>query len=154
MNINFNTLFQKFLPYLYLILLAFLINSIIFFILPKNGVDFVKDESLSLNYTKYGFYSNTKTNEIKNDSKQTIQDLSKYNLKAIYYTNINSGWIVIEEHETNSSYILSCGEKIDGYTISKLFKNYVIFEKDKKEYKLEIKEKDPSNYDFSDNDKK
>lgn len=153
MNINFNTLFQKFLPYLYLILLAFLINSIIFFILPKNGVDFVKDESLSLNYTKYGFYSNTKTNEIKNDFKQTIQDLSKYNLKAIYYTNINSGWVVLEQNTGSESYILSYGEKIDGYSLSKLFKNYIIFEKDKKEYKLEIKE-EYSNHEESNNSSK
>lgn len=153
MNINFNTLFQKFLPYLYLILLAFLINSIIFFILPKNGVDFVKDESLSLNYTKYGFYSNIKSNEIKNDSKQTIQDLSKYNLKAIYYTSIDSGWVVLEQNTGSESYILAYGEKIDGYFLSKLFKNYIIFEKDKKEYKLEIKE-EYSNHEESNNSPK
>ena len=155
MNINFNIIFQKALPYIYIILGTFLLNSIIFFYLPKSGVDFIKDESPTLSYKQYGFYSTT--NDINgnlNNSKQVSQTLSQYNLKAIYYTNINSGWIVIEEHEANSSYILSCGEKIDGYTISKLFKNYVIFEKDKKEYKLEIKEKDPSNYDFSNNDEK
>jgi len=155
MNINFNTLFQKFLPYLYLILLAFLINSIIFFILPKNGVDFVKDESLSLNYKKYGFYSNIKNDDLsqtKENNKQPIQDLSKYNLKAIYYTNINLGWVVLEDNTGNESYILACGEKLDNYVLSKLFKNYIIFEKDKKEYKLEIKEKESSNYQESNND--
>lgn len=140
MNINFNTLFQNFLLYLYLILLAFLIDSLIFFILPKNGVDFIKDQSLSLNYTKYNFYSTIKNNEIKNDAKQNIQDLSNYKLKAIYYININSGWIVLEENAGNQSYILTYKEILDGYSLSKLFKNYVIFEKDKKEYKLEIKE--------------
>ncbi len=155
MNINFNTLFQKFLPYLYLILLAFLINSIIFFILPKNGVDFVKDESLSLNYKKYGFYSNIKNdelNQIKENSKQT-EALSKYNLKAIYYTNINSGWVVLEDNAGSESHILAYGEKLDGYVLSKLFKNYVIFEKDKKEYKLEIKE-EYSNHEESNNSSK
>lgn len=155
MNINFNILFQKFLPYLYLILLAFLINSIIFFILPKNGVDFVKDQSLSLNYKKYGFYSNIKNDDLsqtKENNKQTIQDLSKYNLKAIYYSNINSGWVVLEDNTGNESYILAYGEKLDNYVLSKLFKNYVIFEKDKKEYKLEIKEKESSNYQESNSD--
>lgn len=140
MNINFNTLFQNSLPYLYLILLAFLIDSLLFFILPKNGVDFVKDQSLSLNYTKYNFYSNIKSYEIKNDAKQNIQDLSNYKLKAIYYENINSGWIVLEKNLGNESHILTYKEILDGYSLSKLFLNYVIFEKDKKEYKLEIKE--------------
>jgi general secretion pathway protein C len=118
-------------------------------------VDFVKDESLSLNYKKYGFYSNIKNDDLsqtKENNKQPIQDLSKYNLKAIYYTNINLGWVVLEDNTGNESYILACGEKLDNYVLSKLFKNYIIFEKDKKEYKLEIKEKESSNYQESNND--
>ena len=152
MNINFNTLFQKFLPYLYIILSAFILNSIIFFFLPKSGVDFAKDESLTLNYKKYNFYSSSKDANgniyTQENSKTAVQTLSKYNLKAVYYTSINSGWIVIEENTGTNSHILSCGEKIDGYVLSKLFKNYVFFEKDKKEYKLEIKDKEPSAYDL------
>lgn len=144
MNINFNIIFSFFLPYIYIILSAFLLNSIIFFYLPKAEVDFIKDESLALSYKKYTFYSNLKDingNDVLNNSKQqTSQSLLKYNLKAIYYTNINSGWLVIEENSGINSYVLSYGEKVDGYTVSKLFRSYVIFEKDKKEYKLEIKE--------------
>ena len=154
MNINFNTLFQKFLPFIYVVLSAFLLNSIIFFSLPQSGVDFAKDESLSLEYKKYGFYSNIKNMEEKEnlkESKQEMATLSKYNLKAVYYTSINSGWIVIEENSGLESYILAYGEKIEAYTLKKLFKDYVIFEKDKKEYKLQIKEKEPSSYDDSSN---
>lgn len=149
MNINFNTLFQRFLPLIYLILLAFILNCVIFFFLPTSGVDFAKNESLSLNFKKYNFYSNTKDisrKDSQDSSKQTAQSLSKYNLKAIYYTSVTSGWIIIEETTVDNSHILSYGEKIDGYMISKLFKNYVLFEKDKKEYKLKIKEKEPSQY--------
>lgn len=152
MNINFNTLFQKFLPYLYLILLAFLINSIIFFILPRNAVDFVKDESLSLDYKKYGFYSNIKTTQEEEKVEQNsnpILNLSKYELKAVYYTSSSKGWISIEDKGNNESYILKNGEQIDGYELFEIFKNHVIFKKNSKEYKLEIKEKEISNYDMN-----
>ena len=152
MNINFNTLFQKFLPYLYLILLAFLINSVIFFILPRNAVDFVKDESLSLDYKKYGFYSNIKTTQEEEKVEQNsnpILNLSKYELKAVYYTSSSKGWISIEDKGNNESYILKNGEQIDGYELFEIFKNHVIFKKNSKEYKLEIKEKEISNYDMN-----
>jgi type II secretion system protein C len=148
MNINFNTLFQKSLPLIYVILFAFLLNSVIFFYLPKSGVDFVKNDSLFLDYKKYGFYSNIKNIEKKVDdtnSKQIVQTLAKYNLKAIYLVNNDVGWITIEEKSAENSFILAQGEQIDGYTLFKFYKNYVLFIKENKEFKLEMKEEDSSN---------
>ncbi|QKF68002.1 type II secretion/transformation system, C protein [Arcobacter venerupis] len=152
MNINFNTLFHKSLPFIYIILLAFLINSVIFFYLPKSGVDFIKNNSLFLDYKKYAFYSNIKNIEKKVDdtnSKQIVQTLSKYNLKAIYFRSNDEGWITIEEKSGDKSYILAQGEQIDGYTLFRLFKNYILFIKDNKEFKLEIKEEIGGNSSFS-----
>jgi type II secretion system protein C len=152
MNINFNTLFQKSLPLIYVILFAFLLNSVIFFYLPKSGVDFVKSDSLFLDYKKYGFYSNIKNIEKKVDdtnSKQSVQTLAKYNLKAIYFRSNDEGWITIEEKSGDKSYILAQGEQIDGYTLFKLFKNYILFIKDNKEFKLEFKEEIGANSSFS-----
>jgi general secretion pathway protein C len=148
MNINFNTLFQKLLPLIYVILFAFLLTSVIFFYLPKSGVDFVKNDSLFLDYKKYGFYLNRKNIEKKVDdenSKQIVQTLSKYNLKAIYLINNDVGWITIEEKSEEKSYILAQGEQIDGYTLFKFYKSFVLFIKDNKEFKLEIKEQDSTN---------
>lgn len=148
MNINFNTLFQKSLPFIYVILVAFLLNSIIFFYLPKNGVDFIKNDSLFLDYKKYGFYSNIKSIENKTNlenPKQIIQTLSKYNLKAIYFTSNYKGWVTIEEKSGEKSYILAQDEQIEGYKLFKLYKNYILLLKDNKEYKLEINEESSSN---------
>lgn len=146
MNINFNLLFKKLLPFIYLVVVAFLLTNIIFLFLPKNGIDFVNEKYSSLDYQKYNFYSKIKTE--KKDEKESfsatkeIQTLAKYNLKAIYYINNKTGWITIEETSGDKSYILSQNEEIDGYILLKLFQNYVIFEKNKKEFKLELNEKE------------
>lgn len=146
MNINFNLLFKKFLPFIYLVVVAFLLANSIFLFLPKSGIDFVNEKYSSLDYQKYNFYSKIKTeNKDEKESsgaRKETQTLTKYNLKAIYYINNKTGWITIEETSGDKSYILSQNEQIDGYTLSKLFKNYVIFEKNKKEFKLELINKD------------
>jgi type II secretion system protein C len=148
MNINFDLIIQKLLPYFYIFLIAYLLNSLFFFYLPKIGVDF-QDTSLSnLEYKKYsGFYSNVEMIQEKEQNKTTnIESLLKYNLKAIYSTSSNGGWITIEKAE--KSYILSQGEEIDGYILKKLFKNYVIFEKLSKEYRVDLKQKENISYEI------
>lgn len=151
MNINFNKLFQKLTPFVYLVLVAYILNLFLFFYLPKSGVSFVENSFANLEYKKYGFYSNIKKVEDNSSFKnnQQIQNLSKYELKAIYFVNVNKGWITIQDKSNQMSYILSSGEQIDGYTLFKLFKDYVIFQKDKKEYKLEIVDKELNNYEES-----
>jgi len=139
MNIDFNKLIQKLIPYAFILLIAYLISTIIFILLPRNGVDFIDNSTQSLSYKKYdGFYSNAKTIIRKKKVKQ--ETLSKYILKAIYSTTLNSGWITIENKQDNKSYILSQFEEIDGYILTKLYKNYVILEKQAKEYRLDIKQ--------------
>jgi type II secretion system protein C len=147
MNINFSKFFQKSLPFIYVIFFAYIINLALFFYLPKSGTSFILNSFSNLDYKKFGFYSNIKKLE-QSDTKaiNQPQDLSKYELKAIYFINSNKGWITVEDKSNQTSYILSLQEQVDGYTFSKLFKNYVIFQKDKKEYKLEIVEKELTNY--------
>ena len=147
MNINFSKFFQKSLPFIYVIFFAYIINLALFFYLPKSGTSFILNSFSNLDYKKFGFYSNIKKLE-QSDTKaiNQPQDLSKYELKAIYFINSNKGWITVEDKSNQTSYILSLQEQVDGYTFSKLFKNYVIFQKDKKEYKIEIVEKELTNY--------
>lgn len=149
MNINFNQLIQKILPYAFIFLLAYLINSIVFFYLPKVGIEFKDNGIGNLEYKNYsGFYSKVQiVQEAKETRSAPIETFSKYNLKAVYSTTSNAGWITIENGD--KSYILSKGEEIDGYILSKLFKNYVIFEKSGKEYKLEMKQKDNISYELT-----
>ena len=141
MNIDFNKLIQKLIPYAFLLLLAYLVSTIFFIYLPKNGVDFIDTSTQTLEYKKYdGFYSNIKTAIKKKEVKKVVKQetLSKYILKAIYSTTLNSGWVTIENKQNKKSYILSQFEEIDGYILTKLYKNYVILEKQAKEYRLNI----------------
>lgn len=145
MNIDFNKILKVILPFAYIVLAAFVINSILFFFLPKSGVEFTEKGSSSIDYKKYdGFYVTTKIQEKKKESKpkekKEIESLSNYTLKAIYSTSSNAGWINVESKRNNKSYILSQYEKLDSYLLTKLYKNYVVFEKAGKEYKLSLKE--------------
>lgn len=149
MNINFSKLFQKSLPFIYVIFFAYILDLVLFFYLPKSGVSFLENNLSNLEYKKFAFYSNIKkveSKELESKSNNQPQDLSKFELKAIYFINGNKGWITIEDKSNQTSYILSLGEQIDGYIFTKIFKNYAIFQKDKKEYKIEIVEKELTNY--------
>ena len=86
MNINFNMLIQKILPYFFIFLLAYLINSLAFFYLPKVGVEFKDNGAGNLEYKNYsGFYSKVQTIEEKKQTRNTpLETFSKYNLKAVY----------------------------------------------------------------------
>ncbi len=142
MNLPFNTILQKILPYAFIILSAYIISTILFLFLPKSGVAFVEESTSTLVYKKYsGFYSRVKINIPKIDKKipkKNIQTLLKYRLKAIYSTTSNGGWASVEDKSSSQSTIIEQHEKLNGYTLTKLYKNYVIFEKNLKEFKLEL----------------
>lgn len=154
MNINFNTFLQKFSPYIFAILLAYVISTVIFFFLPKSGVDFVENNDNSVSYKNYdAFYSKTKVPTIKPTNtrkiqKAKIETLSRYILKAVYSTQSNTGWAIIEEKSSKKSIILEQNQELEGYTLSRLYKKYVIFENNLKEYKLELPKEDKLNYEI------
>jgi hypothetical protein len=142
MNSNINTTFQKFLPYVLTILFAYIVSTGIFLFLPKSGVEFLEtsqNKILEKSYT--GFYSNIVVKNISNEKAAPVKptdNISKYVLKAIYSTTLNDGWIILENKSSRQSDILKKGEKIGGYMLIKLYKKYVIFEKNSKEYRLEL----------------
>ncbi|WP_044417270.1 hypothetical protein [Halarcobacter anaerophilus] len=91
-------------------------------------------------YKEYkGFYSDF-TNEEKKGSKAAdkTKKLSSYKLKAIYAKEDLSGWAIVEPQNKKKSLILEQNSKLDGYILTKLFKDYIIFQKNNIEYKLEI----------------
>jgi len=144
MNTRFNKLIQKSIPYLFIFLIAYIIATVIFIILPKNGVDYIEKSTSFLEYKKFdGFYSKNSIKvkaKVKKENKDNQKTLVNYNLKAIYSTVSNSGWITIVNKRTQKSYILSQFEDIDGYVLTRLYKDYVIMEKVAKEYRLDIKQ--------------
>lgn len=154
MNINFNTFFQRFSAYIFAILFAYIISTVIFFFLPKSGVEFTENTDSSVVYKKYdSFYSKVKTvinKPIVNRKveRRNIQTLSRYILKGVYSTQSNAGWIIIEEKSSKKSIILEQNQKLDRYTLTKLYSTYVIFENNSNEYKLELPKEDKLNYEI------
>lgn len=155
MNPNFNTPFEKLLPYIFAIVLAYIVTTVIFLLLPKNGVELTQLSNPNTFYKKYdGFYSQ---GELTSDDKmneptieETLDTIDQYKLKAIYATISNGGWITIEDKETNESFIMAQYENFNGYTLTKLFTSYVVFEQDATEYKLQLPlDKDTSTHTIS-----
>ncbi|XOB63363.1 hypothetical protein ACMC56_06030 [Campylobacterota bacterium DY0563] len=156
MNLNFNKILKTLFPYIYIALAAYIISTIIFLFLPKSSVEF---EDVSLNQIEYknysGFYSSTATvvnNRVDNRTNISLDSLSKYVLKAIYSTTTNSGWIIIESKSSKDTTILQQLDEFNGYTLTKLYKKYVIFEKNAKEYKLELPKEENLTYGIENND--
>lgn len=154
MNINFNKIFLYSLPFLYITMVTYIISTILFFILPKTGVNFTENSNVNLDYKKYRFYltiSNPKIEGLKNGS---AQNLDKYNLKAIFSTQSNGGLVVIEEKSSlKDNLTLNAGEDINGYLLTKLYKDYVLFTKDGKEYILKIDNENKTTYELKSSDK-
>ena len=151
MNSIFNRFFQENRFYIYIILFAYIVASLISLFLPKSGVDFLEDSTTNLIYKKYeGFYTNNvkvtapKTVDLVKSTK--LETLSKYTLKAIYSTTLNGGWIIVENKSSKKSMIIEKDEKLNGHTLIKLYKNFVIFQNRSKEYKLELPKEKEVNY--------
>ncbi len=154
MNTNFNKLVQLLIPFIYIALVVYILMSVLQSFLPKSSVEYLKESSSYLEYNKYdGFYNTSSIKPIITTQKaktKDIKSLSSYNLKGIYSTSSNTGWAIIENKRDKKSYFIAQYEELDGYVLTKLFKNHVIFEKQAKEYKLDIsKTKENISYEIS-----
>ncbi|MCT7633792.1 hypothetical protein, partial [Aliarcobacter butzleri] len=142
MNINFNKIFELFLPFIYITIILYLFSTILFFFLPKSGVTFIDKNRFDLEYKRYGFY--IKSLDLENETNNSIQTLDRYDLKGIFSTQ-SGGFIIIEEKTVSKeNLILSLEQKVNGYLLKKIFKNYVIFIKNDKEYILKINDEKPT----------
>lgn len=150
MNQDFNPIINILKPYIYVLLAGFILMNVLSFFLPKTGVDFVSSSSSKLSYKDYiGFYESSKSASSKNgnrNSSRNYETLSTYELKGIYSTTSNSGWIILQKRGSNNSVFLEQFEEVSGYKLVKLYKKYVIFEKNSNEYRLELPKEKKINY--------
>jgi general secretion pathway protein C len=143
MNINYNSLFKALIPYLIVILAAILLDFILYLYLPKTAQNYeIKNEN-SLEYKRFEIQRVFKVKRIKQVKKKVLKKenytiLNNINLLAIYAMNNNSGYIIIQERNRNETIILSKDENFKNYKLKEIYRKYVIFIKNKKEYKLSI----------------
>ena len=144
MNINYNSLFKLFVPYLIIVFIAVCLDFIIYTVLPKEALVYQVKQNSNLPYKRYEIKSAFSTNKIvkkivkKKKKKESYRILNNINLVAIYSMSNNSGYIIIQEKNKNDTIILSQNESFKNYKLKKIYKNYVVFGKNNKEYKLSI----------------
>jgi len=154
MNSNINICFQKAIPYVLTVFFAYILASIFYFLLPQKGIEVKKSVNVKLKYREYsGFYSKTiekEKREIQRKVQKKVSNIfSQYKLNAIYSTTLNSGWIVLENKTSKKSLILEKNEEIERYRLISLYKKYVVFEKDSKEYRFELPRKKEIKYEIN-----
>lgn len=151
MNINYNALFKFFIPYLLVILLAYIIASVFYFLVPTNRLEFSNNNSDVLQYKRFNISNAFKqekqkiTKEEKIVKKQEYSILNSVELIAIYSFSNNNGYIIIKEKTKSETMVLSSNEKFKNYTLKEVYSNYAIFEKNGKEYKLQMDESKDDN---------
>jgi len=137
MNINYKI--KSLLPYLYIFLLAYTLNAILFTFLPKSGVKLALKANNQITYSRYNLFFN-KNKEIKKVAipEKEYFSIEQIRVKAIFIENENenSGLVILEDKNTNKSSLLSVGQKFKSYTLETLFNNYIVLEKDAKKYKV------------------
>ena len=143
-NIDFNALLKKVIPLIIIVLLAMVINTVLYLFLPKDYISTPISQSKTFDYRKYKLKVNFDekklkiVNKIVEEKKKEYALISNIILKMIYQEKMNSGWIVISEKSSKESIILGLEESYKNYKLSKIYNNYVIFVKNNKEYKLPL----------------
>ena len=120
--------------------------------LPKKGEEIEKSTSVKKLYYHYNLASKkekpkaiVKKSKPKPKPKPKIpKKITKFILKGVYNSKEKKIILVVYN---NKSYALKLGEKIEGYKFIKLYPDYAIFEKDGKEYKLDLYKKGKKNRD-------
>lgn len=145
MNINYNSIIKAFIPVFIILFIAYFINSVLYIYLPKAKEQKQIEQSSGVEYNKYKIYDGF--NEPKKITqkpkpkaiKKEYELLSSIVLKAIYASSDKSkGWIIISEKSSTKTHMLEVLDSFKNYTLKSVYKKYVIFEKNSKEYKLSI----------------
>jgi len=147
MNINYNSLFKKLIPFLIIIFVAIVIDFILYLSLPKETLEYTQNSTESLVYKRFeiqnAFKKQNKIIKKITKIKKKKEDyllLNNINLLAIYAMNNNDGYIIIQEKNKNDTIILSKDEEFKKYKLKSIYKTYVVFIKNNKEYKLSMRD--------------
>lgn len=131
---------------IYTIFFAFLIDSVIFFILPNKNIFIDKNEiNQRLDYKRFNliqaFKKELVVKKTKPKPKPVIKEypfLQNITLKAIFKITQKNGYIMISQKGKIETILLNVGDDFKGFRLTKLYDDYVIFIKNNKNYKLEL----------------
>lgn len=145
MNTLFNSILKNSIALLVLAVMAYLINVGLYFYLPKEKTLIESENTKELEYKKYDFFNAVSVKEIpkvvaKVEKKKTqeYQLLSSITLIAIIDLGNGKGVITISEKSSRDTLILGINDDIKGYVLQEVYKDYVLFEKDNKQYRVTL----------------
>lgn len=127
MNINFDHYLKFLNPIGVVIFSAYFISTLLFFVLPKRGIDFVNN----VNNIRLNTLSNSKENSNHALSKNLV-------IKAIYKIANGKSWLVLNNKKTAKKIFIQEGQEIDGFLLHKINSNSAVFKNDKSEFKLKL----------------
>lgn len=145
MNTNFNKIIKTISILLSLLVIAYIINIVLYLYLPKQKVVQQLKSNNELEYIRYDFYKSLKekVKEIKPQKtivkkKQEYQLLSNITIIAIIDLGDGNGVITITQKSSSSSIILGIGEEFKGYVLKEVYKGFALFEKNGKQYRVTL----------------
>lgn len=127
MNININHYLKYIRPLLTVVFIAYFLSTLLFFILPKKGID-------HLIITPNSMTKQTQSNKT-NSTGTTLHN--RLLLKAIYKKDTSS-WIVLENKRSGKIIYLKEGDTMDGFTLSKVNKNNVVITTNEEKFTLNL----------------
>ena len=127
MNININHYLKYISPILIAIFIAYFISTLLFFVLPKKGIDYIYYSTNNSNKQSMNKFNET-TNLVK----------KRLTLKAIYKKNGAASWVVLENQRTGKTLYLKEGDKFEEATLSVVNKNSVVFTLNEEKFTLKL----------------
>jgi general secretion pathway protein C len=139
-------IFKMFIPFVAIVVGAYIINTFIYINLPKEKPVVMEQTNEALQYKRYDIKEAFVKKTVKKvapkkkvtPQKREYQFLSNITLLAIYHMGDSSGFVTVQEKGKPDTEVLSIGEAIRGYRLDKVFAQYAIFEKNSKEYRLSL----------------
>jgi general secretion pathway protein C len=125
-----------------LALIAKLIGVVALWFLPSQTVELQKDNSRLMHYSRVDFHNLIKASTAAPETTVSIathgENIRNLLLVGLYGNSSYGYAIVAKKSAPNSTKIVAVGENYEGYKLSKIALNYVIFVKNGKEYILRL----------------
>lgn len=142
MNINFSRLLviRYAVRFLIMVFIAKLISLGIWFYLPKEGINASSKADFVMPYMRYSIDDfRLKASEIKTTEQMSnALSIDSIALKAIYLMGSESFIVVAPKNNKVKSKTISVGDVFEGYKLKTVYVDYVVFERNYKQYRLYI----------------
>ncbi len=125
--------------FLIMAFIAKALGMVAWYFLPKEGVEQSAKSEYVMPYMRYSISDlRLKASQTKVADLANSLSIDSIVLKAIYLMGSDSFIVVAPKSNPSKSKTIASGEVFEGYTLKKVFNEYVVFEKNYKQYRLYI----------------